>query len=400
MTQKVYTDEEFFAKLEERTGDKVADLKKEFETFLAESINDPKLVKYNETEKRSIIRNRFGTNKMRLMGSKTIPWEGVIVGVGDNIDTVAKQKRLTLALYKQDRSKATQPQGAFYEKRLVKASPEGIPLYPPTELNKKFGRANKPLPEHSWLRTLYLIARPINPKTREAGPVQFSRLRINGAPAVDMSAIPLMKPVKFRAINKTNDEDRLKGEYGLNFSKAYTKFTVADIPGMPPIEDLLAGIANHYESLGGLEIYHDENAEDPRRVVITEGTVVNMNLEPNAKTGNVYILVTDESLLFSSTDKTSVMCWIPTDRNIDTDYGVDSRVFLVAKTTRGKARDPLTGETLEGVPGDVMLNVYGIFAPEIFKVSAGAVAVTPSAIVAEEASDEEEDIDEEEPSGW
>jgi len=104
--------------------------------------------------------------------------------------------------------------------------------------------------------------------------------------------------------------------------------------------------------------------------------------------------VTDESLLFASTDRTGVMCWIPTDRNIDTDFGVESRVFLVAKTTRGKARDPITGETLDGVPGDVMLNIYGIYAPEMFKVSAGAVPVTAASVVAEEPSSEEEETSE------
>jgi len=51
------------------------------------------------------------------------------------------------------------------------------------------------------------------------------------------------------------------------------------------------------------------------------------------------------------------------------DFGQESRVFVVGKTSRGKAKDPITGNYLEGVPGDVSINVYGLYAPEIFKVS-------------------------------
>ncbi len=354
-------------------------MKAEFVEVVKEVQEDEKFTAYNDEQKRNVARNKFGFRKMREASSNAIPWEGVIIGVGDLVDTVAKQKKMTDAAFKADPLRSVQ--GYTYNQVPILASKNGTPLYPKNDMNTKFGRAGKPLPEHSWLRTLYMIARPIDPKTKQAGPVQLSKLRINNAPAIDMSKAPLMIPVKFKAINKTNEADRLIGEYSMN-SSTYTKFESATIAGMPTIETLLAGVATHYESLGGLEVYHTQNEQDPRRLIITEGTVANMNLEPNAKTGNVYLIVTDESMLFSATDKTGVMCWIPTDRNIQIDFGVESRVFIVGKTTRGKAKDPITGDILEGVPGDVMLNVYGLYAPELFKVSPNAVAITEKSVVA------------------
>ena len=379
MTTNIITEEDFFKKLAEKTSSTVEDLKVEFEEVIKEVQSDEKFTAYNDDQKRNVARNKFGFRKMREASSNAIAWEGIIVGVGDLVDTVAKQKRVTEAAFKADPLKTVQ--GWIFNTVLVSASKNGTPLYPKTDGNTKFGRSGKPLPEHSWLRTLYMIARPIDPKTKQAGPVQLSKLRVNNAPAIDMSKIPLMTPVKFKAINKTADADRMVGEYSMNFS-TYTKFEPTTISGMPAIENLLAGVATHYESLGGLEVYHTNNEQDPRRLVITEGTVANMNLEPNAKTGNVYLIVTDESMLFSATDRTGVMCWIPTDRNIQIDFGVESRVFIVGKTTRGKAKDPITGDILEGVPGDVMLNVYGLYAPELFKVSPNAVAITEKSVVA------------------
>jgi hypothetical protein len=267
----------------------------------------------------------------------------------------------------------------------VLTNTEGVALYPKVEPNIKFGRAGKPLPEHSWLRTMYAVARPIDPKTKQAGPAQLTKLMINNGPAIEVSKTPVMKKIKFKALNKTNDNDRLIGEYTANYSVA-TKFEVADF-AMPPIEEILPTLPQ-YVPLGGLDEYHTKNAENRRRLVVTEGTVVNMNLEPNATTGNMYIIISDESLLFSATDKTGIMNWIPTDRGITIDFAQDSRVFVVGKTTRGKARDPITKETLEGVPGDVMVNAYGLYAPEMFKVPAAQVdPVLESSVIAKAQED-------------
>jgi hypothetical protein len=373
------SEEEYYAKLSQRVGETIEDLKKEFAEILAEVNSDEKLAAYNDEQKQNLAKNRFSIRKIRASAiPNLISWEGIVIGVGDLIDTVSRQKKATDAAFKADALKTVK--GWNYNEVSVLSDTNGTPLYPKTELNTKFGRAGKPLPEHSWLRSIYAVARPIDPKTKQPGPVQFTKIMVNNAPAIDASKFPTMQKVKFKAINKTTENDRLTGEYTANFS-AFTKFEPAEFD-MPPIEEILPAMPQ-YVTLGDLDEYHTKNSNNPRRFVITEGTVVNMNLEPNPKTGNIYLIVSDESLLFSGTDKTGIMNWIPTDRNIVVDFAVESRVFVVGKTTRGQARDPITKETLEGVPGDVMLNVYGLYAPEMFKVAPEIQPVTEESISAE-----------------
>ena len=378
------SEEEYYQKLAQRTGTPEAELKEEFAAILAEVEGDEKFKTFTDAQKLNLAKNRFSTRKIRETAiPNLIGWEGVTIGIGDLVDTVSGQRKASDLAFKADPLRAVQ--GYVFNSKQVLTSTEGVALYPKTDANLKFGRAGKPLPEHSWLRTLYAVARPIDPKTRQAGPAEFTKIMVNNAPAIDMSKVPVYKKVKFKALNKTTDNDRLVGEYTANYSVA-TKFDAADFD-MPPIEDVLPTLPQ-FKPLGELDEYHDKNADNPRRLVVTEGTVVNMNLEPNATTGNMYIIISDESLLFNGKDKTGVMCWIPTDRGIVMDFAQDSKVIVVGKTARGKARDPITKETLEGVQGDVMINVYGLYAPEMYKVPATEVAPVPEGSVVAKADEE------------
>jgi hypothetical protein len=89
------------------------------------------------------------------------------------------------------------------------------------------------------------------------------------------------------------------------------------------------------------------------------------------------MVIDDESLLFTGKEETGrgITVWIPTERNIVIDFTQDSRVYVLGKTTRGKAIDPITRQPTDE-PGDVMLNAYGIYCPELFKVKASVKPVT------------------------
>ena len=377
MTQNIISEEEFLKKLAEKLSTTKEEITIEFETLVTEVGNEEAFKGAPAEKIRIMARNRFGPRKMREISSSAIAWEGAIIGAGDLVDTVARQKAATIAAFKADPMKTTK--GCIFNEILVKSTADGVPIYPDTEGNKKFGRAGRPLPEHSWLRTLLFIARPIDPKTKQAGPAQVATMSLNDVFAINVSKIPMMTQIKFKGINKTNTEDQKSGVYRINHS-AFTKFEAAAIKDFPPMEDILPSIASHYEQLGALEEWHNKNEQNKVRWVITEGSVTNLSLEPNAKTGNRFMGITDESLMFGGSDKTSVMCWIPADRNIVIDFGQESRVFVVGKTSRGKAKDPITGNYLEGVPGDVSINVYGLYAPEIFKVSQ-AMPLTEASVV-------------------
>ena len=382
------SEEEYFQKLAERTGEPVESLKIEFDVVLVEVKADEKLAGFTEEQYKTNARNRFALRKTRESASGAVPFEGIVIGIGDLIDTVSKQRKMTDLAFKANALKTTQLPGWIFNEVLVLASPDGVPLYPKTINNDKFKRTGKPLPPNSWLRTVYLFVRPIDPKTKQAGPVQFAKMSINNAPAIDVSKIPQFTPVKFRALNKTGPEDIKAGVYRINHS-AFTKFEPTTIADMPPIEQVLPTIAPQYQTLGELDGYTDTNVNDKGLWVVTEGSVVNLNLEANAKTGNMYMILTDESLLFSGGDKTGVMCWIPTDRNIVMDFGQESRVFIVGKPRRGNAKDPVTGEYMKGTQGDVSLTVYGIYAPEIFKTPSDVLPVTAKSLIPTPATEEE-----------
>ena len=371
------TAEEYLQYWSTKSGETLEFTKTEFEDVVTEVKNDEKFKDMTEVQIRSNARNRFSLRKAREQGSNAVPWEGLVIGIGDLIDTVAKQRRVTEAAFKADSMKTMK--GWIYNEVFVKSDAEGRPIYPETELNKKFGRANKPLPPNSWLRTIYLFVRPIDPKTKlAAGPPQPAVMSINNQDAIKPQ-VPLMKPVKFKAINKTGPEDIKKGEYRINHS-TFTKFDLTTFKDFPAIESVLAGITSHFVILGEIDAWHTKNEADRGKWVITEGSVSSLKLEPHPKTQNMSISLYDESLTFGGSDKTSVMCWVPTDRGIEIDFGQESRIYIVGRTNRGKAYDPATKAVLEGVPGDVSINVYGVFAPEMFKVSPNVLPVTPQSI--------------------
>lgn len=381
MSQIPKTEEEYFKFMSERYTSTIDEIKAEFEEVVTEVKNDEKFKDMSEVQIRSNARNRFSLRKAREAGSNAIPWEGLVIGIGDLIDTVAKQRRSTEAAFKADSMKTMK--GWVYNEILVKSDAEGRPLYPETDNNKKWNRANKPLPEHSWLRTIYLFVRPLDPKTKlPSGPPQPSVMSINNQDAIKPN-IPLMKIVKFKAINKTGTEESKIGEYKLNHS-TFTKFDITTIKDFPAIETVLAGITSHFVILGETDAWHVKNESVKNRWIITEGSVSNLNLEPHPKTQNMMISLYDESLTFGGSEKTAVMCWVPTDRNIEIDFGQESRIYVIGRTNRGKAKDPVTKQVLEGIPGDVSINVYGLFAPEMFKVSPNVLPVTPQSVGSEE----------------
>jgi hypothetical protein len=306
----------------------------------------------------------------------------MVIGIGDVIDTIAKQKRFSEAAFKKDPMTAIK--GVIYQGKLVQTTDDGTPIYPKTDANVKMGRVGKPLPKYSWLRTIYGVGRPII-RGKTTVPQTFI-LSVNGEAAVTIAShIPVMKPVKFKAIDKTSTDDAKAGHYRANAS-TFTKFKVEDIAGFPGVETVLKEFSGHYVELGGLESYTDENAEDPARWVVTEGSVKLVFPQPNEKTGNMRLTITDESIMFSG--QSVVTVWIPQNRGIVLDFGPESRVFVVGRANRGKKLDEVTREKTDE-PGDVMINAFGLYAPELFKIAPEVLPVTPEALGGPTTEDKE-----------
>jgi len=391
---KKMSNEELFPKLAETLGVSVEDIQKDFDAIVEEVKKDERFVDVEEETIQQIARNRLIARKRREMASPAITWEGIIYGIGDKIDGIFKQRQLTEAAFKAD-PVGTQ-QGKVYQGRPVLAKVETdengqekmIPLYPKTPNNDKWGRTGKPLPEHSWFRNIYGMAAPIDKKTKQAGEPRDFVMTLNGN-RTDLP-IPLNKPVRFKGINKTTDEADRQGKYIIGDS-TFTKFEEAPDLKLPDIETILTK-SKRFLTLSELEEFHTKHENDYDRVVITEGTVSVLNLEPNPVTQNLRMVLDDESLLFVQTEegtRPGVTCWVPTDRSIKIDFGQDSRIYVVGQTTRGRKYDPVTGQATDE-PGDVMLNVYGIYCPEMFKVKVEPEELPEDALETKEEQPETE----------
>ncbi len=381
------TNQELFSKLASDCGQSPELVQTEFNKILEEVKTDERFVGADQPTLEQIARNRLVTRKRREMNSPAISWEGMILGAGDLIDGVAKQRRLTDASFKKD-PVSTQA-GVIFEGRLVKSDENGKALYPKTETNDKWKRTGTPLPEHSWMRSIYGVAQPLDKKTcKPSGEIRKFGMTLNDKHAVEVSKMlkgKYNKPIRFKGIDKTNADQAKAGEYYITDS-AFTEFNLAPELKMPAPELVIANaLTDRVEVLGNLEEYHAKNSEKFDRWVVVEGNVSLLNLEPNAKTQNMLMILDDESLLFAPKEggSSGVACWIPTDRGIEIDFCQDSRVYVVGRTSQGKKRDPITKQTLDE-PGDVNINVFGIYCPEMFKVCQKP-AIPKTALDAEQA---------------
>ncbi len=379
---KQLSDEELFQKLVEASGETLEQIKADYTKIVEEVKKDERFVNIDETAVNQIAKNRLITTKRREMASPAITWEGIIIGIMDLVDTVATQRRFTEAAFKADPIRAVE--GYKYQDRLILADENGKALYPKTENNDKWKRTGKPLPDHSWLRNLIAVASPIDKKTRQAGVPRIAYMTLSNQKALApfVKTISMNTPIRFKGINKTTAEHDKAGVYNITDS-SFTIFESAPDLKLPPIETILTSACSSlYKTLGELEEYHLKAQSDYSRVVITEGTVSILALEPNAKTGNMRMVLDDESLLFAPEKEgrsIGVTCWIPTDRNIVMDFIQDSRVYVVARTSQGKKTDMITGQKTDEL-GDVMLNIFGIYCPEMFKVRVSPVEVPANAL--------------------
>jgi hypothetical protein len=377
---KPISDEELFQKLADQLGVEVTQINEDFQKLIEEVKRDERFTTADENTIKQIAKNRLIARKRREMASPAITWEGIILGVGDLIDGVMRQRQLTEQAFKVDPFKTQE--GWMFGGRLVLSDADGKPLYPKTESNTKWGRTGKPLPDHSWMRNIFGVASPIDKKTRKAGEPRPFTMILSDKRAINGKAILMNVPIRFRGIDKTTAEHQKAGVYNITDS-AFTEFQKAPDLKLPTIETIIStNCSKLFEPLGALDEYHSKTQNDPGRWLITEGTVSLIDMTPNPKTQNLRMVVDDETLLFTKGEgqgPIGVTCWVPTDRNIIIDFAQDSRIYILGKTTQGKKLDPVTRQPTDE-PGDIMLNVYGIYCPEMFKVKVIPQEVPPTAL--------------------
>ena len=120
------------------------------------------------------------------------------------------------------------------------------------------------------------------------------------------------------------------------------------------LEVIQSTLGDKVSSLVALDAYHSDNSHKSyaEKLVITDGNVANMKLEP-ASNGNRILYLSDLNADFDYEGEgySSVTCWIPS--SIDIDFGIGSNVIVSGRTSQG------TDE--EGQLRPASINVLGLY---------------------------------------
>ncbi len=331
--------QEYLNKFAEKLSLTIEEVEAEFKEVYADIVL--KLTDLSEDQQEQRALQRLALLYKKQMRSPAIGFEGVIIATSDCVDAIARKKQEAKDLF------AADPQMCV-ESGIT--DNEGTPLDQKKEWST--GRPNpsygKPLPEHNYLRNVWGVAK----KSKGDEEPKFFTMLISGEKAQD-ETIPIFKPIRFMAIDK--------GENKINAS-TFTQFKVDKLIDASDIKEL---ISKHCIAvpMNNLESYHDSEKEDWNRLCVVEGDVSALNLEPTTFGSRIMNLEDTEASL-EDLDAKGVTCWIPERINID--FAEGSKVLVIGRTAQGKKKDDQGNPTDE--PGDVSMNVYGVYAIPEFKI--------------------------------
>ncbi|MHA1868700.1 MAG: hypothetical protein ACTSXD_11705 [Candidatus Heimdallarchaeaceae archaeon] len=331
------------------------EINKDYEKLLVEEREIHQTLSEEDQQKRAL--QRLAMIFKKQLRSPAVGFEGMIIAVGDVFDMVKKMRDDAIASYKSNPQKTVEA-GITSE--------EGVPL----DTRQQFGtgRENpnfgKPLPEHNYIRNIFGVALKSGIEGERG---KFFSMAITGKLAEDEN-IPMFKPVKFRAIDRSEEGAT---EYTLNASM-FTKFEVDENIKMPKLQELLNKFcSNIIVPISELEQYHNANKENFNRLAIVKGDVSTLVLEPTI-VGNRRIILEDEQQTLEDLEAQGITCWVPP--RIEIDFAEGSKVIVIGRTSQGKARDVQGNVTDE--PGDVMINVFGLYVIPEYKISPNVKEIT------------------------
>lgn len=303
----------------------------------------------------------------KQLRSPAVGFEGCIIAVGDSIDTVARIKREAAVMFKTDpqiaiSSGVTNDEGIALDTR--KEWSTGNP-------NRGFGR---PLPEHNWLRTIYGVALKSNVDTTP----KYFIMQMSGKVATNEN-IPLFKPVKFRAIDKTTPENA-EVQYNIN-SSTFTTFDIDETIKLPTTEELITKYCKPIK-VSELADYHEQNKDNYSRLVAVIGDVSTIVMEPTS-VGSRRVILEDSESIFDL-DSQGTTCWVP--ERVPIDFAEGSKVIILGRTGQGRALDEQGNPTDE--PGDVMINAFSLYALPKYKIELNVKEITD---INTETTEEQED---------
>jgi hypothetical protein len=386
---------------------------------LASTEFDTKLLELLEKEKETHpdwdINKQF-YNAMRLvftgykkqLASPAISFDFFLIGIGDLIDTVARRRREAFKAWGENRGTSlfseSNPTGHVmeiyrddfeaesklkdYEKLKILGQIHQTPkegggetefVVIPIDNRDKFksGKDNpffgQPLQLKSYMRFLYGMG-----MHEGFNAPRFMTITLNDKLAEEVPPMwtPLQARFNWKPTKEQEADSSLITEYRVSGSTS-TNFKEVNHDVPDSFEDLIKDHApGYFVEIEQLELWHDENAEDRGRICVTEGDVTQLMLEPT-QSGSRRLIIDDISLEVGNDDEgisRGITCWIP--RHVDIDFGEESRVLVIGKTNRGRAKDDITNEWLDDYSGDIQIAAVGIHAIPEFKVEIEAEKVS------------------------
>ena len=208
------------------------------------------------------------------------------------------------------------------------------------------GQANpsygKPLPANRWQRTLHFVGKVTD------GEYQKYQLRVNGEQAKDFSPRTFAW-CEFDCVPNSNNPT--------NLSARKDGSTVASLSYLDLEEDTLEVIqtvlSDKISALTSLDSYHSDHSHKQynERLVVTDGSVANMNLQAYDN-GNRVIFLSDLNADFDYEGEgfSSTACWVPS--HVDIDFGIGSNVIVAGRTSQRE---------VDGELSNVSINVLGLY---------------------------------------
>lgn len=205
--------------------------------------------------------------------------------------------------------------------------------------NQSYG---KPLPANRWQRTLMFIG------TLGEGEPQQYQLRVNGEQAVDFHPRTFAL-CEFDCVPNSNNPSNLSARKDGSTINSLN-YLDEEVEILEIVQKLLG---EKISALVALDSYHADNSHKPysERIVVTDGNVANMNLQPYDN-GNRVIYLSDLNADFDYEGEgfSSTACWVPS--NIEIDFGIGSNIVVVGRTSQRE---------VDGELSNVSINVLGLY---------------------------------------
>lgn len=273
-----------------------------------------------------------------------VTFDAICFGYNAAMDIWSRRRREALQAYASNPSLAVE-QGF--------TRPDGTPVY-------KFAKSGQviDITKPMLIRQSVLIGRPASGGATKVIVNQHRAEYINNLP-------PIGTPVRFQ-VNKRAEMDT---KYSTSTIRL-TKFDPTTMTEFPTVDDhklveILRMAPNEIKATcSNLEAWHKAHQGDRERIVIVEGDVTFMRLEPTS-VGNLMFVIEDETIM--DLEAEGITVWIDQSLQHLLNFGNGSRVLVIGSTTLMPGFNRET-RTIDRSVTRAALNAFGVFADPVFKI--------------------------------